>query len=186
MRGRLPLPVIPAEAGIQCLCSYSSSFQRKLESSFCCFGSFLEQRLPLVLRPSGFLSLLVQRKEPKKHAPAPCALWASCPKGSRHRSGSADCTSCATAESARSLAPTLRALSTAAAARPWVPGESQSARVLRAEAKSERSEAAFALLLLILGPVSRGEGRPESPVGSRAGMRASSRMGRMPIERTPA
>ena len=40
------------------------------------------------------------------------------------------------------------------------PRGEQSARVLRAEA---RSEAAFALLLLILGPVSRGEVRPESP-----------------------
>ena len=49
--------------------------------------------------------MLVQRKEPKKHAPAHCARRASCASGPRQRSGSADCTSCATAESARSLAP---------------------------------------------------------------------------------
>ena len=71
------------------------------------------------------------------------------------------------------------------------PREEQSARVLRAEAKSEKRKAEakqllLLLLLLILGPVSRGEVRPESPVGSSARMRASSRMGRMPIERTPA
>jgi len=48
------------------------------------------------------------------------------------------------------------------------PREEQSARVLRAEAKSEKRKAEakqllLLLLLLILGPVSRGEGRPESP-----------------------
>ena len=65
-----------------------------------------EQELPLVRWTSGSFSLLVRRKEPKKHAPEHCALWASCPKGARQRPGSADCTSCATAECARSLART--------------------------------------------------------------------------------
>ena len=53
---------------------------------------------------------------------------------------------------------------------PWGPGKSQSARVLRAEAIGERRKAKaeakqllLLSLLLILGPVSRGEGRPESP-----------------------
>src|SRR5581483_10279915 len=110
---------------------------------------FLEQRLPLVLRPSGFLSLLVQRKEPKKHAPAHCARRASCASGPRQRSGSADCTSCATAESARSLAPTPSGPD-----RPLPPQchgspEEQSARVLRAEARAEKP---LNLLFLIFGP----------------------------------
>jgi len=66
------------------------------------------------------------------------------------------------------------------------PREEQSARVLRAEAKSRAKPLLLLPSLLILGPVSRGKVGPEPPVGSRAGMRASSRMGRMPIERTPA
>ena len=43
------------------------------------------------------------------------------------------------------------------------PREEQSARVLRAETRDRSKAALLLLLFLILGPVSRGEGRPESP-----------------------
>jgi len=69
------------------------------------------------------------------------------------------------------------------------PREEQSARVLRAEAKSERQKQnrfALAVALDFAGPVSRGEVRPEPPDRVARRMRASSRMGRKPIERTPA
>ncbi len=43
---------------------------------------------------AGYLSLLVQREVTRrKHAPEHCALRTSCPKGSRQRPGSANCTS---------------------------------------------------------------------------------------------
>ena len=95
--------VIPAQAGIFCLCSPARHSRaggllrpeaeanirvangpkgeprmRRVNPvlAFDCFGFHQEQRLPLALQASGFLSLLVQRKEPKKHAPAPCAVRA--------------------------------------------------------------------------------------------------------------
>ena len=91
--------------------------------------------------------MLVQRKEPKKHAPAPCARRASCASGARQRPGSADCTSCATAECARSLARTP-----AGPDRPLPPqghggpGKSQArASCAQKQEAKGRSEAAFAL-----------------------------------------
>ena len=54
----------------------------------------------------------------------------------------------------------LRGLITRCRRKAMGPREEQSARVLRAEARAEKPHR---LLLLILGPVSRGEVRPESP-----------------------
>ena len=68
--------VIPAKAGIQCLCSspvfFCSSFQRKLESSFCFCVLFLELKSKSFHSPcgrAGNFSLLVQRKVTKRNTP---------------------------------------------------------------------------------------------------------------------
>ena len=137
-----------------------------------------EQELPLVRWTSGSLSLLVQRKEPKKHAPEHCALWASCPKGPRQRPGSANRTSeCGQRNRRDPSRRPLRGFSGRCRRNAMGLREEQSARRARRSQSGRTSQAvALALALAVdLGVhVCRGEGGPETPVRVARRKRASS------------
>ena len=188
------LLVIPAKAGIQFLLCFCSSFQRKLESSFCFGSSFrrkpessvfafcssLRAKASTRLRRAAYFLCSCkesrQRNTPQRLAPiGHPAQWVRVigrvpliahPVQQRN----------ARDPSRAPYGPD----------RPLPPQGHGAPGRARARASCAQKQRSISALLLILGPVSRGKVRPESPVGSRAGMRASSRMGRMPIERTPA
>jgi len=104
-----------------------------------------EQQLSLVLRTRDLLSLLVQKKSRQKKHTLAWRFSGSCPKSARPRPVFRGlCVPAQAAQSARSIAPTLRA------SRPRPPpceGARRAARVVRAEATADRSGAKALLRL---------------------------------------